>query len=201
MAKKRKKRQKKIYSVKELRKKWKMERFDERRYQAKVSTIVFMICAIVLVGYAVWVLFGLGIYEPIKPEDAICRSVQFESYHSSSSRYYGGAYIKLTNQESVYLSGDYTYANMALEEELYKLEPDTTLYLKLNEYGTVLEIKTAQKEILSFDYAQKQMRKISIIIFVIGILALLGAIACAVYAMIKIIKHKVFAPSKSIYKK
>jgi len=196
MAKKRKKRQKKIYNVKELQEKWKLQRFDEKKYYDRMRTILAIIGASILLFSAIISCFVIGIYKPIKKEEAICRSAQFHSYHSYITKTSSHRYIKLDNQESINIPKTYH-----IENDLQVLEPNTTLTLKLHQDGTVLEIKTAQKEILNFDYAQKQLLKRSIFIFVLGILCFLGMVACTVYAMIKIIRYKVFAPSKNIYKR
>ena len=101
MAKKREKRQKKTYNVKELQKKWELQRFDEKKYFDKMRTILAIIGANILLFVAIISCFVIGIYEPIKPEEAICRSVQFHSYHSYITKTSSHRYIKLDNQESI----------------------------------------------------------------------------------------------------
>ena len=91
-----------------------------------------------------------------------------------------------------------------LDKDLEHIESGTPLNLKLHPDGTILEISTdfvGYREILNFDHAQKKLFEQSVIDFIIGILCGLGALALAINSGIMIIKHKVFAPSKSIYKK
>jgi hypothetical protein len=200
MAKKRKKRQKKIYDKKVLEEKWKLQRFDEKKYFDKMGTILAIIGAVVLVSFAILSCFVVGIYKPIDKEDAITCSKEFQDFHSYFSKNSGYDYsIELSNNERRSIPDE--YFNGKLENDLRQLPTGTILDFKLHPDGTILEIKAEQKEILNFDYAQKQLLKTSIFIFVLGALCFLGMVACTVYAMIKIIKYKVFEPSKSIYKR
>ncbi len=200
MPKKRKKREKKTYDIKKLKEKWKQQRFDKKKYFDKMKTIVAGIAAIVLAFFAVLMCFVVGIYEPIDKEEATAYSVQFEYYSANLSR--SGAwdrYIKSTTQERIDIPDSYVRGEQNIENDLRKLEPNTTLYLKAHNDGTVLEIRTEHKEILNFDYAQKQLQKSAAFWFIVGVLSFLGAVACTIYTMIKIIKYKAFAPSKNIY--
>ena len=198
MAKKRKKRQKKIYDKKVLEEKWKLQRFDEKKYFDKMRTIVAIIGAVVLTIFFVLSCFVVGVYKPIDKEDALTCSKEFQTFYSYFSKTTGRNYfIKLSNNERISIPDEF----FAIEDDLRQLSPGTVLEFKLHPDGTILEIKTEQKEILNFDYAQKQLFKTSIFIFVLGILCFLGMVACTVYAMIKIIKYKVFEPSKTIYKR
>jgi hypothetical protein len=200
MAKKRKKRQKKTYNLKELQEKWKLQRFDEKKYYDRMRTILAIIGAVVLVSFAILSCFVVGIYKPIDKEDAITCSKEFQDFHSYFSKNSGYDYsIELSNNELRSIPDE--YFNGKLENDLRRLSPGTILDFKMHPDGTILEIKVGQKEILNFDYAQKQLLKRSIFIFVLGILCFLGMVACTVYAMIKIIRYKVFAPSKNIYKR
>ena len=200
MAKKRKKRQKKIYDVKVLQEKWKLQRFDEKKYFDKMRTIIAIIGAVILASFAILSCFVVGIYKPIDKEDAITCSKEFQDYHSYFSKVSGYNYsIELSNNERRTIPNE--YFGETLENDLKQLSPGTILDFKLHPDGTILEIKTEQKEILNFDYAQKQLFKTSIFIFVLGTLCFLGMVACTVYAMIKIIKYKIFEPSKNVYKR
>lgn len=198
MAKEGKKRKKKIYDVKVLREKWKLERFDEKKYNAKISTIAAIMGAILLASLAVVSCFVVGIYEPIDKEDSVLCSVEFDHYSSYSSRHGRmRRYIELTNKErmSIYVGGE----NLA--NSLRALSPGTVLSLRLHPRGTILEISTESEELLNFDNAQDELRTESIFWFVVGIVMFLGAIPCVAYSWIKIVKHKVFSPSKAIYKR
>lgn len=200
MAKKRKKRQKKTHNIKELREKWKLQRFDEKKYFDKMRTILAIIGAVVLVSFAILSCFVVGIYKPIDKEDAITCSKEFQDFHSYFSKTSGyNYYIELSNNERRSIPDE--YVNRKLENDLRQLPTGTILDFKLHPDGTILEIKAEQKELLNFDYAQKQLFKTSIFIFVLGILCFLGMVACTVYALIKIIKYKVFETSKSVYKR
>ena len=198
MAKKRKKRQKKIYDTKVLEEKWKLQRFDKKKYFDKMRTIVAIIGAVVLTIFFVLSCFVVGVYKPIDKEEALTCSKEFQTFHSYFSKTTGINYsIELSNNERISIPDEF----FAIEDDLRQLSPGTVLEFKIHPDGTILEIKTEQKEILNFDYAQKQLLKTSIFIFVLGALCFLGMVACTVYAMIKIIKYKVFEPSKSIYKR
>ena len=200
MAKKRKKRKKKTYNIKELQEKWKLQHFDEKKYFDKMRTILAIIGAVVLVSFAILSCFVVGIYKPIDKEDAITCSKEFQDFHSYFSKTSGYNYsIELSNNERRSIPDE--YFNEKLENDLRQLPTGTILDFKLHPDGTILEIKAEQKEILNFDYAQKQLFKTSIFIFVLGILCFLGMVACTVYALIKIIKDKVFETSKSVYKR
>lgn len=200
MAKKRKKRQKKTYNLKELQEKWKLQRFDEKKYFDQMRTILAIVGVVLLTFFFVLSCFIIGIYKPIDKEDAISCSKEFQDFHSYFSKTSGyNYYIELSNNERRSIPDE--YFNGKLENDLRQLSPGTILDFKMHPDGTILEIKVGQKEILNFDYAQKQLFKTSIFIFVLGILCFLGMVACTVYAMIKIIRYKVFAPSKNIYKR
>ena len=195
MTKKGKKRKKKIYDVKALQEKWKLERFDEKKHNAKMSTITAIIGAIFLASLAIFLCFVVGIYEPIDKEETIIRTVEFDHYSSYSSKGRTRRYIELTNEERIWISvGEENLAN-----SLRALSPGTILTLRLHPNGTILEISTETKELLNFDDAQDELRTESIFWFVVGIIMFLGMIPCIAYAWIKIVKHKVFSPSKSIY--
>ena len=196
MTKKGKKRKKKIYDVKALQEKWKLERFDEKKHNTKMSTIAAIIGAILLASLAIFSCFVVGIYEPIDKEETIIRTVEFDHYSSYSSRgRRTHRYIELTNEERIWISvGGENLAN-----SLRALSPGTILTLRLHPDGTILEISTKTKELLNFDGAQDELRTESIFGFVVGIIMFLGMIPCIAYAWIKIVKHKVFSPSKSIY--
>ena len=197
MTKKGKKRKKKIYDVKALQEKWKLERFDEKKHYAKMSTIAAIIGAILLASLAIFSCFVVGIYEPIDKEETIIRTVEIDHYSSFSSRGRTQRYIELTNEERIwiYVGGE----NLA--NSLRALSPGTILTLRLHPDGTILEISTETKELLKFDGAQDELRTESIFWFVVGIVMFLGAIPCVAYSWIKIVKHKVFSPSKAIYKR
>ena len=198
MAKKRKKRQKKIYDKKVLEEKWKLQRFDEKKYFDKMRTILAIIGAVVLTIFFVLSCFVVGVYKPIDKEEALTCSKEFQTFYSYFSGTTGRNYfIELSNNERISIPDEF----FAIEDDLRQLSPGTVLEFKLHPDGTILEIKTEQKEILNFDYAQKQLLKKSIFIFVLGVLCFLGMVACTVYALIKIIKYKVFETSKSIYKR
>ena len=197
MTKKGKKRKKKIYDVKALQEKWKLERFDEKKHYAKMSTIAAIIGAILLASLAIFSCFVVGIYEPIDKEETIIRTVEFDHYSSYFSNWSGRThrYIELTNGERIwiYVGGE----NLA--NSLRALSPGTILTLRLHPDGTILEISTETKELLKFDGAQDELRTESIFWFVVGIIMFLGTVPCIAYAWIKIVKHKIFSPSKSIY--
>ncbi len=195
MTKKGKKRKKKIYDVKALQEKWKLERFDEKKHNAKMSTIAAIIGAILLASLAIFSCFVVGIYEPIDKEETIIRTVEFDHYSSYFSRGRTHRYIELTNEERIWISvGGENLAN-----SLRALSPGTILTLRLHPDGTILEISTETKELLNFDGAQDELRTESIFWFVVGIIMFLGMIPCIAYAWIKIVKHKFFSPTKSIY--
>lgn len=196
MVKKRKRRQRKTYKLKALRKKRQLQRSD------KINTIFAIIGAVVLAALAVLSFFVIGIYNPIDKEDAVSCSKEFQrlrSYYSTSivSNYY----IEFSNNERSFIPDTYFIGKQNIANDLRQLSPGTVLDFKFHPDGTILEIKSEQKEILNFDYAQKQLFKMSIFIFLVGIVCFLGMVACTVYAMIKIIKYKVFTPSKSVYKR
>ena len=73
MTKKGKKRKKKIYDVKALQEKLKIERFDEKKHNAKMSMIAAIIGAILLASLAIFSCFVVGIYEPIDKEETIMK--------------------------------------------------------------------------------------------------------------------------------
>lgn len=195
MAKKPKKRQKKIYDVKVLEEKRKLQRFDEKKYFDKMRTIAAIIGAVILASLAIFTCFVVRIYEPIDKEAAVIRTVEFDHYSSYSSRGRIQRYIELTNEERIwiYVGGE----NLA--NSLRALSPGTILTLRLHPDGTILEISTESKELLNFDSTQNKLRTESIFWVVVGIIMFLGMIPCVVYAWIKIVKYKVFLPSKSIY--
>jgi len=205
MSKGRKKRYRKSYNVKDLKRRWALQRFDPKRRDAIIITISKILFSMIFAFIFVLFVFIGGIYKPIDMENAVSRSVEFDKlhvYHSfrGSYRYY----MVLTNGEKLQLPRIYIMGAEDLDKDLEHIESGTPLNLKLHPDGTILEISTdfvGYREILNFDHAQKKLFEQSVIDFIIGILCGLGALALAINSGIMIIKHKVFAPSKSIYKK
>ena len=206
MSKKRKKRYKKSHDIKVLKARWKLERFDPKRRDDIMKTIIAIIWLIIFTFTSVLTIFVWGIYEPIDKEDAVSRSVEFDRFDVYYSRRHNNKYIVLTNGEKIFLPGVYFVGDTSyyLYDDLRSIEHGTPLELKLHPDGTVLEISTelvGHKEILNFDYSQKKLFEQSVFFFVLGILSGLGAIALIFYAWKMIVKRKVFVPSKNIYKR
>ena len=192
--------QKKIYDIKQLKEKWKQQRFNEKNYYAKMGTVLGLVGIVLLIGFAVC-CFILSNHQPIEYSQAISYSAQFEKYYTRYN-YKGGSteYIEFTNKESKPLSDLYFYGDQSPHADLKALAKGTTLDLKLHPNGEILEIKVGNEEILNFDYAQKQLQKRSIFILVIGILSLLAIIPLLIYVWKKIFKEKVFSRAVQFYK-
>ena len=95
---------KKIYDIKQLKEKWKQQRFNEKKYYAKMGTVSAIVSIIALVFFAI-LCFVIANYQPIEYEEAIPFSAQFEKYYTRYN-YKGGSteYIEFTNKESKPLS-------------------------------------------------------------------------------------------------
>ena len=192
--------QKKIYDVKKLKEKWKSQRFNEKKFNAKMNTVSVIVGIIALVSFAV-LCFICANYQPIEYAEAIPYSAQFEKYYTRHS-YKGGSTecIKFKNQDSKSLPDIYFYGNQSPHADLKALLQGTTLDLKLHPNGEILEIKSGDKEILNFDFAQEQLHKRSICFLVLGVLSCAGIIPCAIYVWRKIFKEKVFSRAVQFYK-
>ena len=191
---------KKIYDIKQLKEKWKQQRFNEKKYYAKMGTVAGIVGMVALIGFAV-LCFICANHQPIEYDQAISYSAQFEKYYTRYN-FKGGSKecIKFTNQDSKSLPDFYFFGNQNPNADLETLAKGTTLNLKLHPDGEILEIKAGDKEILNFDYAQKQLQKRSICVLVFGILAALGVIPCVMYTYKKIFKEKVFSRAVQLYK-
>ena len=191
---------KKIYDIKKLKEKWKLQRFNKKKFYAKMETVSAIVGIIALVFFAI-LCFVCANYQPIEYEEAIPYSAQFEKYYTRYS-YKGGSTecIKFTNQDSKSLSDFYFYGDQSPHADLKALPQGTLLDLKLHPIGEILEIKAGDKEILNFDYAQKQLQKRSISFFIVGILLCLVTIPLTLYAWKKIFKEKAFSRAVQFYK-
>lgn len=191
---------KKIYDIKQLKEKWKQQRFNEKKFYAKMETVSAIVGIIALVFFAI-LCFVCANYQPIEYEKAIPYSAQFEKYYTRYT-YKGGSTecIKFTNQDSKSLPDFYFFGEQSPNAALEALSKGTTLNLKLHPNGEILEIKAGDKEILNFNYAQKQLQKRSIFFLVMGILSCAGIIPCAIYVWKKIFKEEVFSRAVQFYK-
>ena len=191
---------KKIYDIKQLKEKWKQQRHNEKKFQAKMATVLGFVGIVLLIGLAV-LCFITANYQPIEYDQASSYSAAFEKYRLYH-RSRGGTrrYIEFTNGDSKSLSNIYFYGEQTIKDDLEALPQGTTLHLKLHPDGEVLEIKAGDKEILNFDYAQKQLQKRSIFFLVMGILSCTGIIPCAIYVWKKIFKEEVFSRVVQFYK-
>lgn len=191
---------KKIYDIKQLKEKWKQQRFNEKKYYAKMGTVLGVFGIVLLIGFAV-ISFTLANYQSIEYDQAISYSAQFEKYYTRYT-YKGGSTecIKFTNQDSKSLPDFYFFGEQSPNAALEALSKGTTLNLKLHPNGEILEIKAGDKEILNFNYAQKQLQKRSIFFLVMGILSCAGIIPCAIYVWKKIFKEEVFSRAVQFYK-
>ena len=191
---------KKIYDIKQLKEKWKLQRHNEKKFQAKMATVLGFVGIVLLIGLAV-LCFITANYQPIEYDQASSYSAAFEKYRLYH-RTRGGTrrYIEFTNGDSKSLSNIYFYGEQTIKADLEALPQGTTLHLKLHPDGEVLEIKAGDKEILNFDYAQKQLQKRSIFFLVMGILSCAGIIPCAIYVWKKIVREKVFSRAVQFYK-
>lgn len=191
---------KKIYDIKQLKEKWKLQRHNEKKFQAKMATVLGFVGIVLLIGLAV-LCFITANYQPIEYDQASSYSAAFEKYRLYH-RTRGGTrrYIEFTNGDSKSLSNIYFYGEQIIKDDLEALPQGTTLHLKLHPDGEVLEIKAGDKEILNFDYAQKQLQKRSIFFLVMGILSCTGIIPCAIYVWKKIVREKVFSRAVQFYK-
>lgn len=191
---------KKIYDIRQLKEKWKLQRHNEKKFQAKMATVLGLVWIVLLIGFAV-LCFILSNYQPIEYDKAISYSVAFEKYRLYH-RTRGGTrrYIEFANGDSKSLSNIFFYSEQTIKADLEALPKGTTLDLKLHPDGDVLEIKAGDKEILNFDYAQKQLQKRSIFFLVMGILSCAGIIPCAIYVWKKIVGEKVFSRAVQFYK-
>ena len=201
----RKKRYKKAYDIKVLRARWKLQRFDPKRRDAIMKTIISIIWAVFFTIVSVFGVFVHGIYKPIDRSNAESYTVEFDYfdiYHRHRS--HSQESLVLTNGEKIWLPHVYFVGDENLYYELHEIESQIPLIIKQHPNGTVLEISYGlgeQQEILNFDYAQKKQFQLSLLLFTVGILCGLGAIALFIYAGIMTIKRKVFAPSKNIYRR
>ena len=191
---------KKIYDIKQLKEKWKQQRFNEKKHYAKMETVMGIVGMVAVICFAV-LCFICANHQPIEYDQAIPYSAQFEKYYTRY-RNNGGSteYIEFTNKESKPLSDLYFFGDQSPKVALEALPKGTTLDLKLHPDGDVLEIKAGDKEILNFDYAQKQLQKRSICFLVLGILSCAGIIPCAIYVWKKIVREKVFSRTVQFYK-
>ena len=188
---KKKKRIKKNYDIKVLRERWKIQRFDPQKHYAKVGACVGIAGVLVLILTLVMLLnfvweFG-GIYDPIGEDEAILKTAQFKRY----SLHRRQITIILTNNERVYISRGLYYGR--LDSDLDELAPEATLHFKFNSSGQVLEIRTDQKEILNFDFTQKLLIRMSIIIIILTIATLVILILTIIDLWKKIVIQKVFS--------
>ena len=183
---------KKIYDIKQLKEKWKLQRHNEKKFQAKMATVLGFVGIVLLIGLAV-LCFITANYQPIEYDQASSYSAAFEKYRLYH-RTRGGTrrYIEFTNGDSKSLSNIYFYGEQTIKADLEALPQGTTLHLKLHPDGEVLEIKAGDKEILNFDYAQKQLQKRSIFFLVMGILSCAGIIPCVIYVWKRFSKKKSF---------
>lgn len=193
---KRQKRQKKTYDLKVLQEKWALERFDEKKYQARIATVVALICAACLLVMGILTCVFVP-YTPIAREDATYISASYNGYHTYHRRGRESLYLMFTDRERLLLSRAYT--NNDLKDRLAALDAGTEMQILLSPDNEIIEIKAAETEILNFDHAQKKLQRQGIFYFAVGILICAGSVMCGIYAFIKICKEKVFAPSKSIY--
>ena len=155
---------------------------------------------VLLIGFAV-ISFTLASHQPIEYNQANSYAAEFEKYRTHHSTRGGTSrYIEFTNGDSKLLSNIYFYGEQTIKSDLEALPKGTTLDLKLHPDGEVLEIKAGDKEILNFDYAQKQLQKRSIFSLVIGILSCAGVIPCVIYVWKKIVKEEVFSRAVQFYK-
>ncbi len=191
---------KKIYDIKQLKEKWKLQRYNEKKFQAKMATVLGFVGIVLLIGLSV-LCFITANYQPIEYDQASSYSAAFEKYRLYH-RTRGGTrrYIEFTNGDSKSLSNIYFYGEQTIKADLEALPKGTTLDLKLHPGGYVLEIKTDDKEILNFDYAQEQLQKRSIFFLVMGILSCTGIIPCVIYVWKKIFKEEVFSRAVQFYK-
>ena len=191
---------KKIYDIKQLKEKWKQQRFNEKKHYAKMETAVGIVGMVALICFAV-LCFICANHQPIEYDQAIPYSAQFEKYYTRYN-FKGGSTkcIKFTNQDSKWLPDFYFFGEQSPNADLEALAKGTTLNLKLHPEGTVLEIKAGDKEILNFDYAQQQLQKRSICFLVLGILSAFGVIPCVMYIHKKIFKERVFSRAVQFYK-
>lgn len=191
---------KKIYDIKQLKEKWKLQRHNEKKFQAKMGTFLGFVGIVLLIGLAV-LCFITANYQPIEYDQASSYSAEFEEYRTYH-KVRGGTHrhIKFTNGDSKSLSSFYVYGEQTIKDDLDALPQGTTLHLKLHPDGEVLEIKAGDKEILNFDYAQRQLQKRAIFFLVLGILSCTGIIPCAIYVWKKIFKEKVFSRAVQFYK-
>ena len=191
---------KKIYDIKQLKEKWKQQRFNEKKHYAKMETVVGIVGMVALICFAL-LCFICANHQPIEYDQAIPYSALFEKYYTRYN-FKGGSTkcIKFTNQDSKSLPDFYFFGEQSPNADLEALPKGTTLDLKLHPDGDVLEIKAGDKEILNFDYAQKQLQKRSIFFLVMGILSCAGIIPCAIYVWKKIVIEKVFSRAVQFYK-
>ena len=155
-----------------------------------MGTFLGFVGIVLLIGFAV-LCFIVANHQPIEYDQAISYSAEFEEYRIYH-KVRGGTHrhIKFTNGDSKSLSAFYVYGEQTIKADLEALPQGTTLDLKMHPDGSVLEIKAGDKEILNFDYAQKQLQKRSIFFLVIGILSCAGVIPCVIYVWKKIVKEK-----------
>ncbi len=191
---------KKTYDIKQLKEKWKLQRFNEKKYYAKMGTFLGFAWIVLLIGFAVF-CFIVANYQPIEYDQAIPYSALFEKYYTRYN-FKGGSTkcIKFTNQDSKSLPDFYFFGEQSPNADLEALAKGTTLNLKLHPEGAVLEIKAGDKEILNFDYAQRQLQKRAIFFLVLGILSCVGIIPCVIYVWKKIFKEEVFSRAVQFYK-
>ena len=72
---------KKIYNIKQLKEKWKQQRFNEKKHYAKMETVVGIVGMVALICFAV-LCFICANHQPIEYDQAIPYSALFEKYYT-----------------------------------------------------------------------------------------------------------------------